>query len=128
MKNTLLVLFIVFSWLLTGCVTTSVVPLNSHKYTPLKPADVVLYLDEDDIPGSYEKVAVLYAKGDYVWTDESQMFKKVRKKAAGLGANGVLIQRIKEPNTGDKVAKVFLGIEANRKGEMIAIHVYPAKS
>lgn len=114
--------------LLTGCVTTNVTPLNNKRYTPLEPADVVLYLDEADIPQPFEKVAILYAKGDYTLTDEAQMFNKVRKQAAKLGANGVLIQRIKEPSTGDKVARVFLGTEADRRGEMIAVYVIPARS
>ncbi len=128
MKNYFLATILFCAVLLTGCVTTNVTPLNNKSYTPLEPADVVLYLDEADIPGPYEKVAILYARGDYTLTDEAQMFDKVRKRAAKLGANGVLIQRIKEPNTGDKVARVFLGTEADRRGEMIAIYVIPPQS
>ena len=123
MKTILFPVVALSTVLIAGCVSTSVTPLNNKRYTPVTPADVVLYLDEADIPGSYEKVAVLYARGDHAWTDEDQMFGKVRKKAAELGANGVLIQRIKEPTTGDKVARVFLGTDADRRGEMVAIYV-----
>ncbi|MCB0719719.1 MAG: hypothetical protein KDD65_14815 [Bacteroidetes bacterium] len=107
----------------TGCVTTSVAPLNNKTYAPINPSDVVVYLEEDDIPGDYEKVALLYSRGDYAWTDEARLFKKARKKAAKIGANGLLVQRIKEPNTGDKVAHALIGTEAKRRGEMVAIYV-----
>ena len=52
-----------------------------------------------------------------------RLFKKARKKAAKIGANGLLVQRIKEPNTGDKVAHALIGTEAKRRGEMVAIYV-----
>jgi hypothetical protein len=126
MKRTYLMLLLgLLLW--TGCVTTSVVPLNGRQYAPIDPRDVVLYLDEADIPDTYEKVALIYAQGDYSLTDQTQMFEKVRKKAAGLGANGVLIQQVKEPGTGAKVANAVLGTEANRRGEMIAIYVTPKR-
>jgi len=106
-----------------GCVTTSVAPLNNKAYAPIHPDEVTVFLEEDDIPGEYEKVALLYSRGDYAWTDEARMFKKARKKAAKIGANGLLVQRIKEPNTGDKVAHALIGTEAKRRGEMVAIYV-----
>ena len=116
-------LLLVLALLFTGCVTTNVTPLSGKTYAPVDPEEVALYLDEADIPGEYDKIAVIYARGDYAMTNESHMFKKVRKKAAQLGANGVLVQRVKEPNTGEKVANAFLGTGADRRGEMIAIYV-----
>lgn len=111
--------------LLFGCITTSVTPLSGRSYPPVNESEVVIYLQEDDIPRSFEKIAVIYARGDYSLTDEAHMIKKVRRKAAKLGANGVLLHEIKEPSTGAKVAKAILHTEANRKGEMIAIYVTP---
>ncbi len=78
---------------------------------------------EDDIPGDYEKVAIITARGDYAATDEAKMFKKVREKAAKLGANGVLIESVREPSTEAKVANFLFSTTANRKGEMLAIYV-----
>jgi hypothetical protein len=125
MKHTISTLPLFVAMLLAGCVSTNVTPLNNKKYVPIQPAEVVIYLDEADVPGAYEKVAIMYARGDYALTDESQMLKRVRKKAADLGANGVLVQRIQEPKTGEKVAQVFLGTEADRSAELIAIFVLP---
>lgn len=111
--------------LLTGCVSTSVTSLNNKPYPPLQPSQVVLYLDEADIPGEYEKVAILYSRADHNLTNENKMLKNARKKAAKIGANGLLLKRLKEPNTGDRVAQVLLGTQADRRGEMVAIYVLP---
>lgn len=113
---------------LTSCVTTSVTRLSSSNYPRLHPDQVVIYLNEEDIPGKYEKIAIIYAEGDYELTDEAQMYDKVRKEAAKLGANGVLQRGIKDPSTGAKVANAFLGTGANRKSEMIAIYVYSQRN
>lgn len=110
----------------TGCVSTSVTPLSGQSYPSLQPDDVVIYLSEQDIPAEYDKIALIYARGDHAMTDEARMFKAVRKKAARLGANGVLLQEVREPSTGAKVANHLLGVGADRKGEMLAIYVRPA--
>ena len=109
---------------LSGCISTSVTPLSGKTYPPVHEDEVAIYLTEEDIPGEYEKVAIIYAKGDYATTDEALMFKTVRKKAAKLGANGVLLQEVTEPSTGAKVAQHFLGTGANRRGELVAIYVH----
>lgn len=114
--------------LLAGCVSTNVTSLSSSQYPPVHPEEVTIYLDEEDIPGEYEKMALINARGDYSTTDERAMFKAVRKRAAKLGANGVLVRRVKEPGTGEKVAHHFLGIGADRQGEMILIRVHRAES
>lgn len=113
------------SLLLAACVSTNVTSLSTGTYPPLQPEQVVIYLQEEDVPGPYEKIALIHARGDYATTDERAMFKQVRKRAARLGANGVLLQRVKEPGTGEKVAHHILGIGADRRGEMIAIWVEP---
>lgn len=111
---------------LTGCISTSVTPLTGRTYPPLHPDEVVIYVHERDIPAEYEKIALIYARGDHAMTDEAQMFKTVRKKAAKLGANGVILQQVSEPSTGAKVADHFLGVGADRRGELLAIYVKTA--
>lgn len=111
---------------MTGCISTSVTPLTGRSYPSLQPDDVVIYLHESDIPADYDKIALIYARGDYTMTDEARMFKAVRKKAAKLGANGVILQDVREPSTGAKVADHFLGVGADRRGELLAIYVRPA--
>lgn len=116
---------LVLALVVTGCISTSVTPLSGKQYPPVHEDEVTIYLRAEDVPREYEKVAIIYAKGDYATTDEAQMFKAVRKKAAKLGANGVLLEEVTEPSTGAKVAQAFLGTGANRRGELVAIYVRP---
>lgn len=126
-KSTATALLLSLFLVLSGCITTSVTPLTGRTYPPVHPDDVVIYVRETDVPAEYEPVALIYARGDYASTDEAMMFKSVRKKAAKLGANGVLLQDVDEPSTGAKVAHHFFGLGADRKGELLAIYVRPAE-
>lgn len=71
----------------------------------------------------YVEVALLNGIGHYNATNESQIFEMMRKKAAAIGANGVILGTVEEPTTGVKVASALLGTPANRKTTAVAIHV-----
>ena len=92
-------------------------------YPPTTAEQITIYLIEDDVPGDYEKLAIINLKGDYNTTDEEMMYKKARKEAAKYGANGILVYQVEDPGTGAKVADALLGTGATRKGRMIAIRV-----
>jgi uncharacterized protein YidB (DUF937 family) len=92
-------------------------------YPPVPVDSVAVYLSVDDVPGDYEKVALITAEGDFDTTSREGMIEKVREEAAMLGANGVLLERIEEPGTGGKVSEMFLGVGGERKGRMLAIRV-----
>lgn len=47
----------------------------------------------------------------------------MRKKAAEVGANGIIMAGIDEPVAGAKVAGAFLGTGTERKGKSVAIFV-----
>lgn len=110
--------------ILSGCVTASVTKLSTDYYPPTLPEDVAIYLSEDEIPGEYDRIALIFTKGDYAATNESGQFKKAREKAAELGANGIIFNQMKEPKSGAKVANYVFGTPANRKSEMVAIFVH----
>lgn len=110
--------------LLGACVSTQATMLSGSARPPITEDQVKIYRTADQIPGRYEEVALLTSAGDYSMTNEAEMFASMRKKAAALGANGVLLQQVVEPTTGAKVANAFLGTSANRKGESIAIYVF----
>jgi hypothetical protein len=122
MKTKILPLALLFL-LLTGCVHTTATMLSSKKYPPLTPEEVVIYLDERDIPGEFERVAILNATGNTGSTSESQMYEALRKRAAAIGANGILFTRVEEPSTGAKIAGAVFGVGTNRRAEMVAIYV-----
>lgn len=120
-KLSLLLLFFVF---LFACISVNSIRLDETKTRPpLTPDQVKVYLSEKDVPGKYEKVALINAKGNYSVTNESKMINEMKKEAAKLGANGIIIEKIKDPKTLAKVANAFLGTGANRKGKVLAIYV-----
>lgn len=111
--------------LLTGCVQTQATLLDGTTYPPVHEDDVVIYLSEDDIPGDeWKAVAIIHAQGEAQWTRESQMLRKARKRAAELGANGLLIEDIDEPSAVAQVAGEWLGTGSTRRGRLIAIRVF----
>lgn len=120
-----------FAWLfasllLCACVSTNAAVMNTSSIRPaIHPDSVVIYRAADQVPRKYEEIAILNSKGDVDMTDEAKMFKSMRKKAAELGANGVILGEMKDPGTGAKVAKVLIGTSANRKGKSVAIYVHP---
>ncbi len=112
--------------LTAACVTTNAAVMNKQLVRPAISADsVILYRTPQEVKRPYDEVAILNSKGDADLTDESSMYSSMRKKAAQLGANGVILENTKDPGTGAKVAKALLGTSANRKGEAIAIYVHP---
>ncbi len=117
-----------FFFLLSGCVTASVTKLTNTDYPKIRPEEVVIYLSEDDVPKVYDQVALIYTKGDYAATKETGQFKKARKRAAKLGANGIIFGEMTEPKSGAKVANFVFGTPANRKGQMMAIFVHVSQN
>ena len=114
---------------LAACVSTSATRLGQGPIRPaLSPDSVAIYLSAADVPGRYEQVALLNSKGDVDYTDETQMYNSIRKKAAEVGANGVILNSTNEPGAGAKVAKAIFGTSANRKTTAIAIWVFRADS
>lgn len=117
-------LFIAMILFLAGCVQTQATLLSKSDYPPVDPDDVVLYLDESDIAGEWEKIALIHAQGDAQWTRESKMIKSARKRAGEIGANGILIEEIKEPSAAAQIAGEVLGTGSTRRAKIIAIYVF----
>jgi hypothetical protein len=114
---------------LAGCVTTNAVRLGTVANRPRVPwNDVMVYRTADQVLGRYEEVALLVSTGSALWTDETQMWDSMKKKAGKMGANAIILDATSEPSAGAKVAAAFLGVGgADRKGKAIAIYVYPKK-
>lgn len=110
---------------IVGCVTAEATMLANESYEPVPVEEVTIYLSVDDIPGEFEKIAIINAQGSSTMTKKKQMYEKAREKAAEVGANGVLVgeDAIDEPSTGAEIAGAVLGTGSTREGEMIAIRV-----
>ena len=114
--------------LTSACVYTGATLMNSTASRPaICPEAVQLFTGADRVPGEYEEVAVLSSHGDAEMTSDEGMLKSQRKKAAQLGANGLILGERKEPSTGTKLAHDLLGTSAERKGKATAIFL-PADS
>jgi len=111
---------------LPSCVSVNSTRLGTSAYRDPVPADrVVVYRTADLVPGKYEEIALLHAKGDSTWSSESGMFKKMKLKAGKMGANAIILDAISEPSAVAKVAGAVFGVGVERKGKAIAIFVFP---
>ena len=110
-----------------ACVSTNATVLDPSKIRePIDPADVIIYTTAGKIPGDYEEIALLNSKADSASTSEAQMFKSMRKKAAKMGANAIILDAVSEPTVGAKIAAaVLFGTGAERKGKALAVYVIP---
>lgn len=110
---------------LAACVSTNATVLD-HSVRPMTgvcPEGVRIYLAPEDIPDGAVKVALLKSKGDDDFTSAEGMINSQRKKAAQLGANGLILMAQKDASTGAKVASYLFGTSQNRKGEAVALWV-----
>ena len=109
---------------IAGCVSVQSTRLGAGLIrAPVTPDQVAIYRSAAQVGGQYEEVALMSAAGDYGSTNEEQMYKKMREKAAAMGANGIILESITEPTTGAKVAQALLWTSAERKGRAVAIYV-----
>lgn len=109
---------------LGGCVTTNSTMLGQASVAaPLDPSAVAIYRTADQVKANYREVALLNSAGDSGMTNERGMYESMKKEAARIGANGVILDAISEPSAGTKVAAAIFGVSAQRKGRAVAIFV-----
>ena len=109
---------------LAACVATNAALLDpTLKLAPICPDGVEVFTDSSKVGKPYREVAVLASKGDNDFTTESGMIESQRKKAAELGANGLILGQMKDASTGAQIAQAFFGTSANRKGQAVAIYI-----
>jgi hypothetical protein len=105
-----------------GCVTSQVIRLGSKTdYAAIPVESVQVFVQESDIPGKHEKLALIKLSGDSDLTNETRMIDEAKRAAASIGANGVVLGAINEPSTGAKVAAAVFGVSTTRKGDVLAV-------
>lgn len=109
---------------IVGCVHTQYTKLSRQAYDPISPEDVIVYLTAADIKGEYEKIGLIHMQGEASWTNENKMIAAARKKAASMGANGIIMGQVQEPSSGSKVAAAIFGVPTTRRGEVVAVRVF----
>jgi hypothetical protein len=112
-----LIVFILF----TGCVTVSKSVLMDRSSMPVPEESVQVFLANDQIPESCERVAILHASGEEDWTDEGQMIDKLRSEAGKLGANALHLMTMEDPGTGERLVAALFDTEADRDADALAL-------
>jgi len=87
--------------MITGCAAESHVLIGKAR-PPISPDQVTIYLHP---PAYYEEIAIVDAssRGGFSFTDQQKMNKvigRLKDEAAGLGANGVLLEGVGEQQAG----------------------------
>ena len=83
---------------------------------------VAAYGSRDKVPYDYYEVALITGEGNSVYTGNGDVLKSVRKQAASLGANGVVIDSLHVTRATVKIlGAVVGGNDAERKASAIAI-------
>jgi len=83
-------MFIVIIFLLSSCATGSYI-ITGQKRDPIDPSLVKLYTTA---PENYEVIGIVNASSDSGWTQQGDMdyaVSELKKQAATLGANGILL-------------------------------------
>jgi hypothetical protein len=102
---------------LAGCAGTSQV-ITGQPRTPVNPAEVELYTSE---PPQYEEIAVIeaHSRGSFAVGEQNKLdavIGRLKKAAAALGANGVLLQ---STGSGGGAGGIGTGVGASSGGGVI---------
>ena len=86
-------------------------------------ADAVpVYRDNAHVPYDYYEVALITTKGNSVYNGNGDLLKAIRNKAAGVGANGVVVGSLSAPHATVRIMGAAVGAsDADREGRAVAI-------
>ena len=83
---------------------------------------VTVFPSIEKIPYDYYEAAVITAEGNSVYSGNGDLLKSVRNQAAGIGANGVVVDSLGASHATVKVLGATLGSkDAQRKARALAI-------
>ena len=116
--------------LASGCgVRTQTTELNPNLVrSPTCDEAVDTYTSRAQVPNDYHEVAWISAEGNSVYTSDGKITAQVRKKAAEVGANAIIVNDFKESDAKAKVLGAALGsASADAKVSALAIYI-PAEA
>lgn len=106
--------------------TTDVSPNISRAPTCDEAVD--MYTSRASVPHDYYELAWISAEGNSVYTSDGKITEQVKKKAAQVGANAIIVNDFKEAGATAKVVGAALGSNsADAKVSALAIYM-PAES
>ena len=81
-----------------GCVSvTETANEGAASYAPVDVSQVIVYEALKDVPGTYEQLAKLHVEDERVSDTRNDLLLRIRKEAAALGANGVVVGSLNAP-------------------------------
>lgn len=119
----LAVLFIGGAASACGGTRSRIIERNSALALAPSCADAVkVFPGTDKVPYDYYEVALITAEGNSVYTGNGDLLKSVRNEAAGIGANGVVVDSLGATHATVKILGAALGAhDADRKARALAI-------
>jgi hypothetical protein len=112
------------SVILASCMSTNAAVVDANvKLAPICADGVALFTSADRVGNEYQEIAILNSRGDTDWTSEQGMFQSQKRKAASLGANGIIVNNIREPNAGTYIIGALVGTGTVRTGSSLAVYV-----
>ena len=108
--------------LLVGCASGSTI-LTGEKRAPIDPAQVKLDLDP---PSNYETIALVEAASGSGWSEQDSQdyaVEELKKQAAQVGANGVLLTAVK-----DRMYPGTLDIDGRPNGDSVVNKVVKGRA
>jgi hypothetical protein len=114
-RNIIPIVFgVVLILLLSSCISTSVTKLNTkYKYRPTSADEVEVYLEPEDVPCDFERIALINTETAFEM-DNTSSINAAKKEAASVGGNAIIIREYKYPEDEDETSKV---------GTMVAIFI-----
>ncbi len=105
---------IILATILSSCISTSVTRLSTeHKYRPTAPNQVEVYLEPEDVPCNFERIALINTETAFEM-DNTRSIKAAKKEAASIGGNAIILREYQYPEDEDGTSKV---------GTMVAINI-----
>lgn len=105
--------------LVGACVSLNTTQLAPDlTYDPVAQNEVRIFQGPDEIPEPYVKLALFNASGSHNFTDESDLYNKMREEAAKQGCNGVVLQGTEDAGTAEKI---FFGSGADREATAVCV-------
>lgn len=95
--------------------TTAMNPNVSRR--PTCENGVLTFEGRADVPTSYYELAWIEVEGNSVWTKDQQLADKMKKRAAEVGANGLIANPVQQNKTG-----------VNVLGEAVGAHTATARA
>lgn len=109
---------------LSACTSTRAVLLGgTGTYPELAPGEVRVFLHEENVPGEFERIALVTAESNASWTDETDLIRAMRRRAAKMGADAIIIGDLHDPTTLERVAEVLTDYQPQRRGRALAIRL-----